>query len=168
MPRRSHSSPDRSHSSPDEDLTRRDKQEVASQSASADVHSDVHYGRKFAETEAILRARTEERAAADEAELEEAPLSPASPGALGAEAEPRRASRKPVAEAPATAEPVTETVFELVGAFTDQATRSLRGAGEAVRQVGTAGRELAGLPLEALRLVLRVGRAWIAGSPRRP
>ena len=48
----------------DRDLARREKQEVAAQSDAPQGETDIHYGKKFAETEAILKARAEERAAA--------------------------------------------------------------------------------------------------------
>ena len=56
----------------DRDLARREKQEVAAQSDAPKGETDIHYGKKFAETEAILKARAEERAAAAEAEQHEA------------------------------------------------------------------------------------------------
>src|SRR5215469_11535488 len=46
----------------DRDLARREKQEVAAPTTSQG-DTDVHYGKRFAETEAILKARAEERAA---------------------------------------------------------------------------------------------------------
>lgn len=195
----------------DRDLARRDKQEVAEQASAAQGHTDVHYGKKFAETEAILKARAEERAAA-RAEQEEAAEAPdmhlgsteaqvtpsAGPPASGAVADEmgmpgmrrdggpgtRKARRKakrseerdetpplgsmPSAELPPTAEQaLAETPGELVGAFRDQVTRSVRGVGEAARQLRTASREVAGLPVEALRLVIRVGRVWLGRSPHR-
>jgi len=71
-------------------------------------------------------------------------------------------------EMPPTAEQaLAETPLELLLAFVDQTTRSVRGVGEAARQLGTAGREVAGLPLQALRLAVRVGRSWLGHSPRR-
>jgi hypothetical protein len=74
----------------------------------------------------------------------------------------------PGEELPPDAEQVlAETPSELLGAFRDQVSRSLRGVGEAVRQLRSAGGEVAGLPVEALRLVLRVGRSWLGRSPRR-
>lgn len=193
------------------DLARRDKQRIAEQSAASQGETDIHYGKKFAETEAILKARAEERAAmASEPEAagggpdqhlgsteEQVTPSPGPPssGAVADEAgmpgmarhrregrrrTGRRASRSTVSdrtpplgamlaeELPPTAEQVlAETPGELLGAFADQVTRSLRGVGEAARQLRTAGRELAGLPFEALRLALRVGRSFLHRSPRR-
>jgi hypothetical protein len=74
----------------------------------------------------------------------------------------------PSEELPPTAEQaLAETPGELVGAFRDQVTRSVRGVGEAARQLRTASREVAGLPVEALRLVIRVGRVWLGRSPHR-
>ena len=74
----------------------------------------------------------------------------------------------PAEELPPTAEQVlAETPAELLGAFRDQAIRSLRGVGEAARQLRAAGGEVAGLPLEGLRVVIRVGRSWLGRSPRR-
>jgi hypothetical protein len=71
-------------------------------------------------------------------------------------------------EVPPTAEQaLAETPVELLVAFVDQVTRSVRGVGEAARQLGSAGREVAGLPFEALRLAVRVGRSWLGRSPRR-
>ena len=49
----------------DRDSARRDKQEVSARPASQG-ETDIHYGKRFAETEAILKARTEARAAAEE------------------------------------------------------------------------------------------------------
>ena len=195
----------------DRDLARRDKQEVAGQASAAQGNTDVHYGKKFAETEAILKARVEERAAAraEQEEAAEAPdmhlgsteeqVTPSSgPPASGEVADEvgmpgmrrdggpgtRKARRKlrrfaereetpplgsmPSEELPPTAEQaLAETPGELVGAFRDQVTRSVRGVGEAARQLRTASREVTGLPVEALRLAIRVGRVWLGRSPRR-
>jgi len=172
--------------------------------------TDVHYGKKFAETEAILKARAEERAAA-EAEQHEAALAPdqhlgsteaqvtvtpAPPGtgavasevgmpgmAQEAQRGKRRQRRRgrgqerdatpplgamPSEELPPAAEQVlAETPAELIGAFRDQVTRSVRSVGGAARQLRSAGREVAGLPLEAVRLAIRVGRSWLGRSSRR-
>ena len=49
----------------DRDLARREKQEVAAQPDASQGETEIHYGKKFAETEAILKARAEERAAAE-------------------------------------------------------------------------------------------------------
>ena len=74
----------------------------------------------------------------------------------------------PAEEVPPAAEQVlAETPAELLGAFADQVSRSLRSVGEAARQLRAASREVAGLPVEALRLVLRFGRSWLHRSPRR-
>ena len=74
----------------------------------------------------------------------------------------------PAEELPPAAEQVlAETPAEVLGAFRDQVTRSLRGVGEAARQLRSAGGEVAGLPVEALRVVIRVGRSWLGRSPRR-
>jgi hypothetical protein len=195
----------------DRDLARREKQELAAQPDASQGETDIHYGKKFAETEAILKARTEERAAAEEAEQHEAAEVPdmhlgsteeqvsATPpppgtGAVASEvgmpglaAEVDRGKRRqrrrgraadrnvspplgamPSEELPPRAEQVlAETPAELIGAFRDQVTRSVRGVGEAARQLRSAGREVAGLPVEALRLALRVGRSWLGRSPRR-
>ncbi|HEY1333228.1 MAG TPA: hypothetical protein VGF31_03155 [Myxococcaceae bacterium] len=196
----------------DRDSARRDKQEMSARPASQG-ETDIHYGKRFAETEAILKARAEERAAAEEArkEASEAPdmhlgsteeqvtVSPGPPssGAVASEVgmpgmsrdasgggqkrrqrrSERRSTRRqdgpplgamPGEELPPDAEQVlAETPSELLGAFRDQVSRSLRGVGEAVRQLRSAGGEVAGLPVEALRLVLRVGRSWLGRSPRR-
>jgi hypothetical protein len=196
----------------DRDSARRDKQELTARPASQG-ETDIHYGKRFAETEAILRARAEERAAAEEAQKEaaEAPdmhlgsteeqvtVSPGPPssGAVASEVgmpgmsrdagpgghkrrqrrSEKRAARRhdspplgamPAEELPPAAEQVlAETPAELLGAFRDQVSRSLRGVGEAARQLRSAGGEVAGLPLEALRLVIRVGRSWLGRSPRR-
>jgi hypothetical protein len=201
------------HGEIDRDRARRSKQEVTQQSAHAQGDTDVHYGKRFAETEAILKARSEERAAleAEEAEAREAPdmhlgsteeqvtpsSGPPSTGAVAGEAgmpgmahEPgahrgtRRVRRKaerttrrgappplgamPAEELPPTFEQtLAETPGELIGAFRDHVVRSVRGVGEAARHLGSAGREVAGLPIEALRLVVRVGRSWLDRSPRR-
>ena len=195
----------------DRDSARRDKQELTARPAQGDT--DIHYGKRFAETEAILKARAAERAAADE-EAKEAAEAPdmhlgsteeqvtASPGppASGAvasevgmpgmarEGRPRggrrrqrRAAKQPAEHRerpplgamsaeelpPAAEQALAETPAELLGAFRDQVTRSLRGVGEAARQLRTAGGEVAGLPLEAFRVVVRVGRSWLGRSPRR-
>jgi hypothetical protein len=197
----------------DRDLARRDKQEVAGQPGAPQGETDIHYGKKFAETEAILKARTEERAAADaeRQEAAEAPdnhlgsteeqvtpsSAPPSSGAVASEvgmpgmrqdarvaAGKRRHRRRggrsaerdetpplgamPAEELPPAAEQVlAETPGELIGAFRDQVGRSVRGMGEAARQLRAAGREVAGLPFEALRVAIRVGRSWLGRSPRR-
>ncbi|RPH64487.1 MAG: hypothetical protein EHM78_26505 [Myxococcaceae bacterium] len=194
----------------DRDLARRDKQEIAAQSAVPQGETDIHYGKKFAETEAILKARAEERAAAEaeQHEAADAPdvhlgsteeqvtATPAPPGTGAVASEvgmpgmarevqhsKRRQRRRersvdrdatpplgamPSEELPPAAEQVlAETPAELIGAFRDQVTRSVRGVGDAARQLRSAGREVAGLPLEALRLALRVGRSWLGRSPRR-
>ncbi len=192
----------------DRDLARRDKQEVAGQSAAPHGETDIRYGKKFAETEAILRARAEERAAVEPQDSAETPdlhlgsteqqVTPSSgPPASGAVASEvgmpgmrqrasgkRRHRRKaeraverdetpplgamPSAELPPAAEQVlAETPAELIGAFRDQVDRSVRGVGEAARQLRAAGRELARLPVEALRVAIRVGRSWLGRSPRR-
>lgn len=195
----------------DRDAARRDKQEMTARPASQG-ETDIHYGKRFAETEAILKARAEERAAAEEMEKEaaEAPdmhlgsteeqvtVSPGPPssGAVASEvgmpgmardagggqkrrqrrSEKRSARRQqspplgamPAEELPPDAEQVlAETPAELLGAFRDQVTRSLRGVGDAARQLRSAGGEVAGLPLEALRVVIRMGRSWLGRSPRR-
>ena len=62
---------------------------------------------------------------------------------------------------------LAETPAELLGAYVDQVLRSVRGVGEAARQLGSAGREVVGLPLEALRVAVRVGRSWLGRSPPR-
>jgi len=195
----------------DRDSARRDKQEVSARPASQG-ETDIHYGKRFAETEAILKARTEARAAAEE-EAREAAGGPdmhlgsteqqvtasAGPPASGAVASEvgmpgmarearsrgkrrqRRAAKgstehrdgpplgaMPAEELPPAAEQgLAETPAELLGAFRDQVTRSLRGVGDAARQLRSAGGEVAGLPLEALRVVVRVGRSWLGRSPRR-
>jgi len=191
----------------DPELARRDKQQVARQAAPPTGDTEVHYGKKFAETEAILKARAEERAAAEAArhqtdphlgsteEQVSATPGPPSSGAVANELGMpgvtrdagtgrgrgrRRGSRSarrdetpplgamPSEELPPAAEEVlAETPAELLGAFRDQVTRSVRGVGEAVRQLRVAGREVAGLPFQAVRLALRVGRSWLVRSPRR-
>jgi hypothetical protein len=188
----------------DRDSARRDKQEMTARPASQG-ETDIHYGKRFAETEAILKARAEERAAAEESEKEAAgspdmhlgsteeqvTVSPGPPssGAVASEVgmpgmarEGRRSKKRsarrrregpplgamPAEELPPAAEQaLAETPAELLGAFRDQVTRSLRGVGEAARQLRSAGGEVAGLPLEALRVVVRVGRSWLGRSPRR-
>ena len=187
---------------------RRDKQELAAQSSTGQGETDVHYGKRFAETEAILKARAEERAAAEAHEGSAAPdehlgstdaqvsPTPAQPstgavadetgmpgmarGAHPRKTRDRRRSARPARddtpplgsmpseELPGGAEQVlAETPAELVGAFRDQVTRSVRAVGDAARQLRIAGREVAGLPVEALRLALRIGRSWLGRSPRR-
>ncbi|HET6983516.1 MAG TPA: hypothetical protein VFI53_15340 [Myxococcaceae bacterium] len=201
------------HGEIDRDRARRSKQEVAEHSAHSQGETDVHYGKKFAETEAILKARAEERAALDieEEEAREQPdmhlgsteeqmtpsPGPPSTGAVASEAgmpgmaretgsrrSTRRLRRKaerstrrgeppplgamPAEELPPTFEQtLAETPGELIDAFRDQVVRSVRGVGEAARQLGSAGKEVAGLPIEALKLALRVGRSWLGRSPRR-
>jgi hypothetical protein len=196
----------------DRDLARRDKQEVAGQPATPQGETDVHYGKKFAQTEAILKARAAERAAAEagqgdavapdmhlgstEEQVTPTPGPPAS-GAVASEAGMPGMIRKGVAgtgkrrqrrrgagsidrdetpplgamppeELPPAAEQVlAETPGELVGAFRDQVVRSVRGVGEAAQQLRAASREVAGLPLEALRVAVRVSRSWLGRSPRR-
>jgi hypothetical protein len=194
----------------DPDLARRDKQELAVQSSAEQGETEIHYGKRFAETEAILKARAEERAAAaaehergvppdqhlgsTEEQVSPTPPPPSTgtvadetgmPAVTGETRPPRRGERgrtgrtahpdrtpplgaMPSEELPPAAEQgLAETPAELIGAFRDQVTRSVRGVGEAARQLRSAGREVAGLPLEALRLVLRIGRWWIGRSPRR-
>ena len=197
----------------DRDLARHDKQEVV-RSSSPEGDPDVHYGKRFAETEAILRARSEERAArrasragddaardaSSDAHLgstdEQVSPTPAHPssgavadqvgmpalrrGAPLKRRDRRRSARPrhrdetpplgatPGEELPPAAEKVlAETPGELLAAFADQVGRSLLGVGDAARQLGTAGREVAGLPVEAVRIVLRMGRSWLGRSPRR-
>src|SRR5262249_18325326 len=48
----------------DRDQARREKQELSAPTSSHG-ETEIHYGKRFAETEAILKARAEERAAAD-------------------------------------------------------------------------------------------------------
>jgi len=195
----------------DRDLARRNKEEVTGQPATPQGETEIHYGKKFAETEAILKARAEERAAteAERKEASEAPdmhlgsteeqvtpsPGPPSTGAVASEAgmpgmareaglggrrrQRRRGGRSArldeaplgamaTKELPPTAEQaLAETPAEVLGAFRDQVLRSVRGVGEAVGQLGTAGREVIGLPLEALRVVVRIGRSWLGRSPRR-
>jgi hypothetical protein len=190
------------------DRARRDKQELAAQASAGQGETDIHYGKRFAETEAILKARVEERAAAEtheesapdehlgstDAQVSPTPAQP-STGAVADEtgmpgiahdARPRKARDRrtsgrgapreetpplgstPSEELPPDAEQVlAETPAELVGAFRDQVVRSVRAVSEAARQLRTAGREVAGLPVEALRLALRIGRSWLDRSPRR-
>lgn len=166
----------------------RDNQKMTARPASHG-ETDIHYGKRFAETEAILKARAEERAAAEEMEKEavEAPdrhlgsteeqvtVSPGPPssGAVASEVgipamARERLGAMPAEELPPAAEQVlAETPAELLGAFRDQVTRSLRGVGDAARQLRSASGEVAGLPLEGLRVVVRVGRSWLGRSPRR-
>ncbi|HZW89275.1 MAG TPA: hypothetical protein VFF12_09375 [Myxococcaceae bacterium] len=195
----------------DRDLARRNKEEITGQPATPQGETEIHYGKKFAETEAILKARAEERAAteAERKEASEAPdmhlgsteeqvtpsPGPPSTGAVASEAgmpgmareaglggrrrQRRRGGRSArldeaplgamaTEELPPTAEQaLAETPAEVLGAFRDQVLRSVRGVGEAVGQLGTAGREVIGLPLEALRVVVRIGRSWLGRSPRR-
>jgi len=195
----------------DRDLARRNKEEITGQPATPQGETEIHYGKKFAETEAILKARAEERAAteAERKEASEAPdmhlgsteeqvtpsPGPPSTGAVASEAgmpgmareaglggrrrQRRRGGRSArldeaplgamaTKELPPTAEQaLAETPAEVLGAFRDQVLRSVRGVGEAVGQLGTAGREVIGLPLEALRVVVRIGRSWLGRSPRR-
>jgi hypothetical protein len=185
-------------------MPRSDKHEAATRPAAPHGNTEVHYGKKFAETEAILRARAEERVAAEterpagplesednhlgstEAQVTTTPAQPSS-GAVADEAgrpgesrgggPSRRRQPKadpsgerehaplgatPTEELPPTAEQaLAETPGELIGAFRDQVSRSVRGVGEAARQLRTASREVAGLPVEALRLAIRVGRSWL-------
>jgi len=196
----------------DRDLARREKQEVSAPTTSQG-DTDIHYGKRFAETEAILKARAEERAVADaerhegarEADMhlgsteEQVTPSPGPPatGAVASEAGMPGMGREPASgggkrrrrhkaprfagrdetpplgamsakELPPTAEQaLAETPAEVLGAFRDQVIRSVRGLGEAAGQLRSAGREVAGLPLEALRVVVRVGRSWLGRSPRR-
>ena len=211
MARSSHFEPDTvAPAHVDRDLARHDKQEVTTHPASQG-ETDIHYGKRFAETEAILKARAEERAAAaaEQREAAEAPdmhlgstetqvtPSPGPPatGAVASEAgmpgmsretgsgERRRRRRAaarstapeasplgamPTEELPPTAEQaLAETPAELLGAFRDQVVRSVRGVAEAAGQLRAASREVAGLPLEALRVAVRVGRSWRWRSPRR-
>ncbi|HET9156417.1 MAG TPA: hypothetical protein VFN91_07095 [Myxococcaceae bacterium] len=211
MARSSHFEPETvAPSDIDRDLARRDKQELSARPASHG-ETDIHYGKRFAETEAILKARTEERAAADleQREASEAPdmhlgstedqmtpsAGPPATGAVASEAgmpglengsrgdrrrhrrrhgsAARRDETPPLGatsaeELPLAAEQtLAETPAELLGAYVDQVLRSVRGVGEAARQLGSAGREVVGLPLEALRVAVRVGRSWLGRSPRR-
>ena len=90
----------------------------------------------------------------------------AAPSASSEEAPPLGAT--PSEELPPTAEQaLAETPAELLGAFRDQVLRSVRGVAEAAGQLRAASREVMGLPLEALRVVVRVGRSWLGRSPRR-
>jgi hypothetical protein len=201
------------HGEIDRDRARRSKQEVAQHLAHSQGETDVHYGKKFAETEAILKARAEQRAAfeAEEEEAREEPdmhlgsteeqvtpsPGPPSTGAVASEAgmpgmareagvrrSTRRVRRKaerstrrgeapplgamPAEELPPTFEQtLAETPGELIDAFRDRVVRSVRGVGEAARQLRSAGREVARLPIEALKLAIRLGRSWLGRSPRR-
>ncbi len=193
----------------DRDLARREKQEVSARTTSQG-ETDIHYGKRFAETEAILKARAEERAAADleqreagaapdmhlgstEEQVTPSPGPPATgavaseagmPGLESGSARKRRHRRRDARfgkrdqtpplgamsaeELPPTAEQaLADTPAELLGAYLDQVFRSVRGVGEAARQLGTAGREVVGLPLEAVRVVVRIGLSWLGRSPRR-
>jgi hypothetical protein len=211
MARSSHFEPDTvAPAQVDRDVARHDKQEVTARPASHG-ESDVHYGRRFAETEAILKARAEERAAAGEHEPAEAPdmhlgstegqvtPSPGPPatGAVASEAgmpgmahksasregrgrqRRRGASSAPRSESPplgampseelppGAEQALAETPAELLGAYRDQVTRSVRGLGDAARQLRAAAREVLGLPFEALRVGVRIGRSFLGRSPRR-
>jgi len=194
----------------DRDLARREKQEVSAPTTSQG-ETDIHYGKRFAETEAILKARAEERAAAalEQREATEAAdmhlgsteeqmtpsPGPPSTGAVASEAgmpgldsgpgagkrrqrrrdarSSRRDETPPLGamsseELPPTAEQaLADTPAELLGAYLDQVLRSVRGVGEAARQLGSAGREVVGLPVEAIRVAVRIGRSWLGRSPRR-
>jgi hypothetical protein len=192
----------------DRNQARHDKQEVAGQASTrSKAETEVQYGKRFAETEAILRARAEERAAegerrdggsdahlgSTEFQVSPTPAHASSgavadqvgmPGMRGGPSKTRRNQRKaprsagrdptpplgamPSEELPPAAEQaLAETPGELLFAFADQVTRSVRGLGEAARQLRTAGREVAGLPLEALRVAIRMGRSWLDRSPGR-
>lgn len=159
----------------DRDRSRRDKQEVAAQPGQEGGSGQVHYGKQFAETEATHQSRAETRAKGH------------SPSPSHSEAESRRTpdpSKGRVAtrsatdehpplgataaeEVPATDPDLAETPLEQLEAFGDHAIRSFVALGKAGRQFGTAGREMAGLPVQALRLLIRIGRAWLGVAPGR-
>jgi hypothetical protein len=158
-------------SAADPDRTRRDKQEVSAKPGEEVRHGRVRYGKRFAKTEAILHARAESRA--KEPQPGQPPPEPeprprrAAPRSAATDPSPPLGATPTEELPPATEQDLAQTPLELLAAFRDQAVRSVEGMGGAVRQVRTAGLEMARLPVEALRLLIRIGRIWLGGSPRR-
>ncbi len=119
--------------------SRRSKQAVAAPEP-AGGDAGVHYGKKFAETEARAHERIEHAAAA------ETPASTAP------------ALRDPEA---ASAPSARATPIQAASGLWDEARRSVGEMGEAARDFLGATRHLGTLPREMARLFLRVGRDWL-------
>jgi hypothetical protein len=166
----------------DRDRSRRDKQEVAAQREQTGGGGEVHYGKQFAETEATHQSRAETRAKGHSPSPAASATAPRRPGAesrrksdpsKGGVAAPSAAEERPplgataAEELPAAEGNPAETPLEQLVAFRDHAIRSFVGLVRAARQFGTAGREMAGLPIQGLRLLIRIGRAWLGEAPRR-
>jgi hypothetical protein len=152
--------------STDRDRTRRDKQHLA-QPVAGDPSSTIHYGRKFAETETKLHARArphpaEAPTAADghlgstDAQVSPTPAHPSS-GAAASET-----GRGPGSSAPARpgSEPAPLGAGTMLLAFGADSI-------EAFQRLGAAVRAVALLPVRGVRLLSRLGRTWLRGSPGR-
>jgi hypothetical protein len=153
----------------DRDRTRRDRQHLAETPARGSAES-VHYGKKFAETEAHLRARNHEPGTPpgipelqsdDHLGSTDAQVSPtpaqASSGAAASETGQGPHSR-PADRLRSDPPPVGGLAMAV--AFGADAL-------DAFRRLGQASRTVALLPLRAARLVWRLGTTWIRGSPGR-
>jgi hypothetical protein len=153
--------------STDRDRTRRDRQHLA-EPASRPGHEPVHYGKKFAETEAHLRAKTsdprppegsrsDDHLGSTDAQVSHTPAQ-ASSGATASEtargpAAPGRGQRS-------SAPPPAEDGLAMVVTFGTDAV-------DAFRRLGEASQAVVLLPVRAARMVLRLGTSWIRGSPGR-
>jgi hypothetical protein len=154
--------------SPDRDRTRRDKQHLAEPPVPG-ASGPLHHGKRFAETEARLRARThgqgpagrpavasDDHLGSTDAQVVPTP-SHASSGARANETGrrgpgplPRQTQSDP--SPPASAALVT---------FGSEAV-------DAFRRLGQASRAVVLLPVRAAQLLLRVSRSWTTRSPGRP
>ena len=150
----------------DRDRTRRDRQHLA-EAAHEGPLGAVHHGKRFAETEARLRARShaaepapdgdaDAHLGSTDAQVSPTPAQPSS-GAAASETGrgpgPRGAPRPP-------GEPPPEGGLAMAVAFGTDAI-------EAFQRLGQASRAVALLPVRAVRLVLQLSTGWIRGSPGR-
>jgi hypothetical protein len=155
---------------PDRDRTRRDKQHLAAPPDHG-APEPLHHGKRFAETEARVRARTHapgtghsgspEPASDDHLGSTDAQVSPTpSHASAGAAAnETGRRGPAPVSQ-PRQSDPSPAAAAALL-TFGSEAI-------DALRRLGQASRAVALLPVRAAGLLLRLSRRWLTGSPGRP
>ena len=152
--------------STDRDRTRRDRQHLAEPPAGGSDRR-IHYGRKFAQTEATLHARAQANPTGESRDADrhlgspDAQVSPtpahASSGAAASETGrgpgPAPAGRR-------ESEPAPLGTWTMLLAF---GADSL----EAFQRLGTATRAVALIPVRGARLLFRLSTTWLRGSPGR-
>lgn len=141
------------------------KQHLHDAEATAIAHTDVHYGRKFSQTEEILHARQmehqleelaglthEEKAAPKQKRAPKRPEAQPIQRTAATGAAPGAAIGAPIGALPATEEPMPQTMMRELW---DEASRHLRVVGLAARDVSRASVRLVTLPLRAAQLAAR-------------